>query len=341
MRYIIAQDMQRLSKVARGLEYTATLLSLCVVLQSAGLASSREKQPERPRILGIDHVSVYVSDVEKSGQFYSEVLGLTTHCPQYAASEPCYLVAPSDQRVLLKRAPAQTKNWTLKNWLAEVAFATDNLMGMRRYLLAHGMLPGTIRRDSDGSRSFRVRDPEGNPIAFVHRLPAKIGYGHTSKQISTHLMHAGFVVKDLAAENRFYVDLLGFRLYWYGGFKDDGVDWYELQVPDGPDWIEYMLNIPANADHKELGVQNHFSFGVKNVHDASDQLRFNGLRTFDGPEVGRDGKDSLDAYDPDGTRIEVMEFTPKDKPCCHPYSAEHPKAEIAPGVPPPIGIPKR
>jgi catechol 2,3-dioxygenase-like lactoylglutathione lyase family enzyme len=334
-QYIIAQVMQRFSKVASGLACAATLLFPCVVPQSAVPASSREKQPGRPRILGIDHVSVYVSDVEKSRQFYSEVLGLTTNCPQYAAPEPCYLVAPSDQRVLLKRAPAQTKNW-----LAEVAFATDNLVGMRRYLLAHGMLPGIIRTDPDGSRSFRVRDPEGNPIVFVHRLPAKIGYGPASKQISSHLIHAGFVVKDLAAENRFYVDLLGFRLYWYGGFKDDGVDWYELQVPDGPDWIEYMLNIPANADHKELGVQNHFSFGVKNVHDASAQLRFNGLRTFDGPEVGRDGKDSLDAYDPDGTRIEVMEFTPKGKPCCHPYSAEHPKVETASEVSPPSGIPK-
>jgi len=100
--------MQRFSRVARGLEYTATLLSFCMVLQSAVLASSRAKLPERPRILGIDHVSVYVSDVEKSRQFYSEVLGLTTNCPQYAGPEPCYLVPPSDQRVLLKRAPAQT-----------------------------------------------------------------------------------------------------------------------------------------------------------------------------------------------------------------------------------------
>jgi len=321
--------MQGFFRVARGLEYAATFLSLCVVLQSVALFSSRETQPERPRITGIDHVSVYVSDVETSRRFYSEVLGLTTNCPQYPGPEPCYLVAPSDQRVFLKRAPAQTKNW-----LAELAFATDNLMGMHRYLLAHGMRPGVIRRDSDGSRSFLVRDPEGNPIAFVQRSPAKLGYGPASKQISNHLIHAGFVVKDRDAENRFYVDLLGFRLYWYGGFKDDGVDWYEIQVADGPDWIEYMLNIPANADHKELGVQNHFSFGVTNVHDASAQLRSNGLRTFDGPDVGRDGKDSLDAYDPDGTRIEVMEFTPKEKPCCHPYSAEHPKAETAPGVAP-------
>ena len=333
--------MRRSSKVARGLQCAAALLFFCLVLQSAVLASSGEKQPERPRILGIDHVSVYVSDVEKSRQFYSEALGLTTRCPKYTGPDPCYLVAPSNQRVLLKQAPAQIKNRPLKNWLAEVAFATDDLVGMRRYLLARGMVLGAIRRDSDGSQSFRIRDPEGNPLAFVHRLPARIGYGPASKQISTHLIHAGFVVKDLAAENRFYVDLLGFRLYWYGGFKDDGVDWYELQVPDGPDWIEYMLNIPANADHKELGVQNHFSFGVKNVHDAAAHLRSNGLQTFDGPEVGRDGKDSLDAYDPDGTRVEVMEFTPQEKPCCHPYSAEHPKVETTPAVPASKGTPKQ
>ena len=81
--------MQRFFKVARGLEYAATFLFLFVVLQSVALSSSRKKQPERPRIIGVDHVSVYVSDVEKSRRFYSEVLGLTTQCPQYAAPEPC------------------------------------------------------------------------------------------------------------------------------------------------------------------------------------------------------------------------------------------------------------
>jgi len=234
--------------------------------------------------------------------------------------------SPGAPACTAETSAVQTDNRTLKNWIAEVAFATDDLTGMHHYVLVHGISPSITRRDSDGSRSFQVRDPEGNPIAFVQRPRAKVGYGPASKQISTHLIHAGFVVKDMAPENRFYVDLLEFRLYWYGGFKDDTVDWYELQVPDGPDWIEYMLNIPASADHKELGVENHFSFGVKNVHDAATQLRLNGLGTFDGPEVGRDGKDSLDAYDPDGTRVEVMEFTPKEKPCCHPYSAGHPKA---------------
>jgi catechol 2,3-dioxygenase-like lactoylglutathione lyase family enzyme len=310
--------------LTRKLTCAARLVLYCVFLQSLALASSHANVPDRPRILGIDHVSVYVSDVKKSLSFYSEAMGLRSKCPEYTDAEPCFLVAWSPQRVLLKQARSEAINGTLKNWLAEIGFATDDVEQMRRYLLAHHASPGSVQRDSDGSRFFRVRDPEGNPITFVQRTPSKIGYLPASKQISMHLIHAGFVVKDLTVENHFYVDLLGFRLYWYGGFKDDGIDWYELQVPDGPDWIEYMLNIPANADHKELGVQNHFSFGVTDVHDAASRLRSNGLKTFDGPEVGRDGKDSLDAYDPDGTRVEVMEFVPKEKPCCHPYSAEHP-----------------
>ena len=284
--------------------------------------ASGSQQPVRPRITGIDHIAIYVSDVNKSREFYSDVLGLRTQCPEYAGPEVC-LTVRRNQRLLIKPAPPQ--QGTLKNWVAEIAFETEDVERMRRYLAEHGFSPDAARKDSDGAQSIRVRDPEGNPIAFVQRPQSKRVSRAAPKQISTHLIHAGFVVKDMAAENRFYVDLLGFRLYWYGGFKDDGTDWYELQVPDGPDWIEYMLNIPANADHKELGIQNHFSFGVQDVHATAPQLRARGLRTFDGPEVGRDGKDSLDAYDPDGTRVEIMEFAPKKKPCCHPYTAEHPK----------------
>jgi catechol 2,3-dioxygenase-like lactoylglutathione lyase family enzyme len=312
------------SAISTSMSAVSSLL-LCLVLQPAMFASRLGEQPERPRITGIDHLTIYVSDVTKSSQFYSHVLGLTIGCPSYAGPETCFLVRPSNQRLLLKPAPTDVRNNAHKSWLAEVGFATDNLSHTRDYLLAHGFRPGPMQKDSDGAQYFRLPDAEGNPIAFVHRLAPKVGYVPASKQLGLHLIHAGFVVKDLAAENRLYVELLGFRLYWQGGFKDDGTDWYELQVPDGPDWIEYMLNIPTSADHHELGVQNHFSFGVEDVHAAAAELRARGWQTFDGPEIGRDGKDSLDAYDPDGTRVEIMEFTPVQKPCCHPYTAGHPK----------------
>jgi catechol 2,3-dioxygenase-like lactoylglutathione lyase family enzyme len=295
------------------------LVTLAAALLS--LVGASPDQPVRPKITGIDHVRLYVSSVDKSRAFYGDVLGLPVSGGSCTGiSRPCFPVNWY-QQVELETVPTPAP----QNCLAEIAFATSDVTGMRRYLLAHGVTVGAISRDGGGPPHFELRDPEGTRIAFVQSSAALADYEISRRQISSRMFHAGFVVKDLAKENRFYVDLLGFRLYWYGGFKDDGTDWYELQVPDGDDWIEYMLNIAPDADHKELGIQNHFSLGVKNAQSAAAELRARGLSSFDGPEVGRDGKSSLDAYDPDGTRVEVMEFTPARTPCCHTYTAPHPK----------------
>src|SRR5215472_11739336 len=105
--------MQRFSRVKRGLKYGLILLALCFGLPSPLLGAWPQQQPQRPRITGIDHVTIYASDINKSRQFYSDVFGLTTGCPQYKGSEPCFLVGPANQRVLLKQAPIEAKNWTL------------------------------------------------------------------------------------------------------------------------------------------------------------------------------------------------------------------------------------
>jgi hypothetical protein len=34
------------------------------------------------------------------------------------------------------------------------------------------------------------------------------------------------------------------------------------------------------------------------------------------PKIGRDGKWQLNLYDPNGTRAELMEMKPVEKPCC-------------------------
>jgi catechol 2,3-dioxygenase-like lactoylglutathione lyase family enzyme len=273
----------------------------------------------RPKITGIDHVRLYVSDVANSRAFYAGAMGLPTAGGNCTGDKrPCFAVN-ADQYLELEAVPSPAP----QNWVAEVAFTTTDVEGLRKYLLERGVTVGAVSRD-ESAPHLEARDPEGNHIAFVQRGARGTDFKTSPKQISTRMLHAGFVVKDRAAENKFYRDVLGFRVYWYGGFKDNDIDWYEIQVPDGGDWIEYMLNIPANADHKELGVQNHFSLGVEDAGVAAAQLKKRGLRKFDGPEVGRDGKNSLDAYDPDGTRVEVMEFTPRQTPCCHAYEAAHP-----------------
>lgn len=291
-----------------------------VVMASLTVASFAGEAAGRPKILGIAYVKVMVTDMEKAKAFYGDVLGLNpSRFRNRNDAQATFLVNAYQSVVLVRTTPGTTGSY-----LGEIGLATDDLMKMRAYLTAKGIPAGKIMTKTDGPMSFETQDPEGNKIVFVVHAWDGAEAGSPGA-ISHKLLHAGFVVKDWKAENRFYEDVLGFRLYWKGGFQDDGLDWYEIQAPDGDNWIEYMLNIPANADHKELGVQNHFSLGVASANAAAAELRARGLKEFDGPEIGRDGKNAIDAYDPDGTRVELMEFVPTGKPCCAEYSRPHPE----------------
>lgn len=276
--------------------------------------------PARPKIYGIAYVRLKATDFQKSRAFYEKILGLGGgHDDCRNAPDLCFVVNPWQHLELV-----QTGSRERGSFLEEVGLVTSDVAQMRQYLTARGQTPGEISKGPNGLRRFEIRDPEGNRIAFIERSGGD-SQVDGPQQVGNRLFHAGFVVKNIEAENKFYIDLLGFRLYWRGGFKDDGTDWYEIQVPDGESWIEYMLNIPGNADHQELGVQNHFSLGVPDIQAARRKLTANGLKTADQPEIGRDGKWSFDIYDPDLSRVEFMEFKPAQEPCCHPYTAEHPK----------------
>ena len=277
----------------------------------------------RPKITGIVYVRVYVADLHASREFYRSVLGLggdTMDCIGAGAS--CFSVNGRQSIGL-----AQITGGTPDNLVAEIAFATPDVDRMRQYLAAHGIVSKPVAKNPAGQKYLQLKDPEGNPIAFVQQDGEGGLFTPKNEQVSTRLFHAGFVVKDRELQDKFYRGLLGFRMYWHGGFKDDGLDWQELQVPEGSEWIEYMLNIPANADKKERGIQNHFSLGVLDIKPTYTRLRSHGLKTADDdkPEIGRDGKWSWDIYDPDGTRVEFMEFKPAQQPCCHPYESPHPK----------------
>jgi catechol 2,3-dioxygenase-like lactoylglutathione lyase family enzyme len=283
------------------------------------VGQGRATETGRAKITGIAYVAVEVTDLEKAKAFYGGVLGLESGAVKDGNLVQASFVVNRDQRVELTKGAAGAGG----SYLVEIGLATDDLMKMRTYLTAKGVAANEILAWPDGTKYFETQDPEGNKIVFVE--PGKNGLPGYAKAVGKKMLHAGFVVKDLKAERHFYEDILGFRLYWHGGFKDDGTDWYEIQVPDGDNWIEFMLNIPATADHKELGVQNHFSLGVPSAKATAEELRARGAKEFDGPEVGRDGKDSIDIYDPDGTRVELMEFTPVGKPCCTEYTGAHPK----------------
>jgi catechol 2,3-dioxygenase-like lactoylglutathione lyase family enzyme len=292
------------------------LLPLLCLLNTPLPASAQS----RPPITGIAHIRLYSADLHVSSAFYGQLLGLPSgHNTCLGIGRPCFSVN-GRQRVELQQITGGAPD----NLLAEVAFSTPDVVRMHEFFLAQKIAASPVLKDGTGASYFTLRDPEGHPLAFVQETSGGF-FTPADHQISTRILHAGFIVKDLAKEKAFYQDLLGFRLYWQGGFQDNGLDWFEIQVPDGEEWIEFMLNIPANADRQERGVQNHFSLGVSSANNASTRLRSFGASKFDGPEVGRDGKNSLDIYDPDLSRVEIMDFKPTQTPCCHAYTAAHPR----------------
>lgn len=297
----------------------------------------------RPQILGISHMAVYTSDAQGAEHFYVHNLGLKkADDPENPQGVRYYVNQEQFIEVLPLPADAGV------NRLDHLAWITANSERLRAWMGAHGVsVPQSVEHAGDGSVWFEVKDPEGNKVQFVEP-PAKL---LSAKKISTlyelpgadpigrRIIHVGMLVHSREKEDTFYREVLGFKPYWHGGMQPDKTDWVSQQVPDGHDWLEYMLTsgpsgsgIPAQISQKQLGVLNHFSLGVENMEravtklDSEDRLGKEPPR----PQLGKDGKWQFNVYDPDLTRVELMEFTAVEKPCCSDFTAANPSPEGQP-----------
>jgi catechol 2,3-dioxygenase-like lactoylglutathione lyase family enzyme len=298
---------------------------LILVIGLTAIGSPISGAPNRPKIFKIAYVRLLWSDSKAATAFYEKLSAINPSlsrnpdceercvwCEIYSGERFAHL---GEQVVLIK-----DDSLSPRNRVDEIVFEVSDAKKMEQYLVSKGVV---IRSSTPRLEYFDVLDPEGHRIGFVQRSGTP---ENTSKHSSLlPLIHAGFVTHDRTAMEHFYKEVLGFQVYWHGGMKDKDTDWLDLQVPDGTDWIEFMLNVPADADKKLLGVMNHIALGVPDIHVAAKQLLTNGMKLTEEPKIGRDGKWQLNLYDPDDTRVELMEFTPVEKPCCSDYTGPHPK----------------
>src|SRR6185437_7885692 len=294
---------------------------LCAFLVGSLCAFGQESNVKRPKITGIDHVVFYTTSPDANRHLYAVVLGLATASPIEPGQTERFLAG--SQWVGYSPAPDPK----VTNRMDHVAFRTTDCEGMRKYLAAKGVdVPNSVTKLADGTISFMVLDPEGNRIEFAQppsSITIEVG---NQVPVSHRIIHAGFIARDRAKEDAFYRTILGFRPYWYGGMHPERTDWVSQQVPDGTDWLEYMLNQPEHPDARLSGVMNHFSLGVKDMNAAQMKIESHGWKPSgdEHSQIGRDGKLQLNVFDPDLTRVELMEFAPVDKPCCSEFTGSHP-----------------
>jgi catechol 2,3-dioxygenase-like lactoylglutathione lyase family enzyme len=159
-----------------------------------------------PRILGIDHVSFYTTQPDAVKDLYSGTLGLTSAAPVESGGLVRYMVG--EQWVGFSAAPDPNAT----DRMDHVAFATDNIVALRKYLMAKSVKASAIESHANHSLSFSVADPEGHRVEFVERGKPEARAALADSAVSRHMIHTGILVHDREAEDRFYRELLGFRL---------------------------------------------------------------------------------------------------------------------------------
>jgi catechol 2,3-dioxygenase-like lactoylglutathione lyase family enzyme len=288
-----------------------------------------DKPPARPKITGISHLAVYTSDPAATEHFYVDIIGAVKRSDPENPKGVRYALS-NTQFIEVLPLPADAGI----NRLDHTAWNTEDAEAMRRYLGSKAWkVPGQVEKAADGSRWFATKDPEGNKVEFVE-LPEHLKPLAAPNAIGHHIIHVGFLVHSRTTEDTFYRDLLGFKPYWYGGMAEDKVDWVSQQTPDSHDWLEYMMTsgpsgtgIPATMSQRTLGVLDHFSIGEDSVPQAfkvlTDGNRL-GSNHDAAPKIGKDGKYQFNMYDPDGIRVEMMNFHATEKPCCSAFTADDP-----------------
>lgn len=288
--------------------------NLVSLILSSGVAQS--ETAKRPRILGIAHVAFYVSDLEKTRAFYEDFLG-------YA--EPFSLKRPdgADRIAFIKINDLQYLELFAEEpkkpelgRLNHIAVYVDSARQMRDYLAAHGIkVPDTVPKGKTGNYNFTVTDPDGHGVEFVEYLPdsqtaQNKGAFMPPNRVSNHIMHAGILVGAVEPAMKFYRDLLGFREFWRGSADGARLSWINMRVPDGDDYIEFMLYQDPPTPEQQ-GVKNHVSLVSPDVEASvaaleSRPARKSYPRTIQ-VQVGKNRKRQANLFDPDGTRIELME----------------------------------
>ena len=284
------------------------------LLLAISLSGSLAQAQKRPRILGVAHMALYVSDLAKARAFYKDFLGY---------EEPYVLKRDdgTDRIAFIKINEYQyielfAENPGKDGRLNHIAFYTDSAEDMRRFLAASGVkVPEKVGKGKIGNSNFNISDPDGHTVEIVQYEPDSLTVREKGKfipdtRIATQMAHVGVLVRELEPALKFYNGILGFQEFWRGSSTGDVLSWVNMRVPDGASYLELMLYAKPQ-DAAEMGVKNHICLMTPDVTKAVAMLearpaRKNYSRTIE-VRTGKNGKRQANLFDPDGTRIELME----------------------------------
>ena len=223
----------------------------------------------------------------------------------------------------------------------------EDVIKLRDRLLAKGVaIDRDVRAAVDGSRKITVHDPDGNEVRVTEypkgaggRMPLRDDPGHESCSFVSYMTQAAFQVKNAVNVEHFYTKGLGLKKVLtltyadlYEALKKSGqADAESLQNlaiwRDRP-WIDYieaaphqyieLIHTDGQTKREDRNLQDaygyqHICLEVADIHAAWDAVTANGLTPDTDISLGADGAYQFWLTDPDGNRLELMEYAPGAK----------------------------
>ncbi|MBI3881350.1 MAG: VOC family protein, partial [Verrucomicrobia bacterium] len=187
---------------------------------------------------------------------------------------------------------------------------------MRLYLAARGVkVPGKTDKGKIGNFNYMIKDPDGHLVEIVQYAPEgwtrrEAGKFLPGTRLAARMNHVGILVGDLDASLKFYRDILGGAETWRGGGNPKALSWVNVKVPEGEDYVEFMLYSSLPEPNKR-GGKHHLCLEVPDVERTKATLESRAARTGYTKAIeintGINRRRQINLFDPDGTRVEVME----------------------------------
>jgi lactoylglutathione lyase len=125
------------------------------------------------------------------------------------------------------------------------------------------------------------------------------------------IAHLAFGVKDMKKTLHFYTEVMGFeKAFTLYDPNDSSIPWIEYIKISDSNFIEFFYSDPVNAFPKDEVSYQHFCLETDDIH--AFVKRMNDYHyPIDSPiSMGLDNNWQCWIKDPDGNRIEIMQYGP-------------------------------
>jgi len=125
---------------------------------------------KRPHVLGVAHMALFVSDLQKSRAFYKDFLGFDEPyvLKREDGSDRIAFIKINEYQYLELFAESPRQDGRLNH----ISFLTDWAEGMRVYLASRGVkVPDRVGKGRIGNLNFNIVDPDGHTVEIVQYQP--------------------------------------------------------------------------------------------------------------------------------------------------------------------------